>query len=389
MPMATDSQQWNPFRPTPADLARIAEDVAEIPAIQQKTRATNANLQMPDRVAHQYQIAGSKVIFRVANALPEPFQGVGLFQPGSEYIGIGRISTGLGIPHSESLPDFLGIMAAFQTTDGRRVDFLGINDSASPADNHREFMDILHATGESAGAKVPFLDQPFLAQQTVFGAALVRRMGLIKAVGALTHLTRQTTPTAHSSTAYQRYWTGVVEVGGSGGKFTFVPVVDENRFAGLRPGQRHLTEDWKTRQGAGDIEFHLLWIPFLDEARTPTQMLTNSWEENDKQLVGMIVFPQADPDAEESKLWAMLASEMGANPGNWIADAEGRIQEPATEFAVARKIAYQKSQQGRNALPPSSYQSVFQGAPIGPQLAEELRRRRQQKVSAGHEDQAP
>ena len=387
--MSINDQAWRPFRPIAADLERITGDVAEIPDIQEKSCATNENLQFPERVAHEYQIAGSKVVFKVAGELPEPLQGVGLFQPGAEHVGIGRISTGLGIPHAEYLPDFLGIMAAFQTKEGQRVDFLGINDPTSPADNHRDFMDILQATGESAGATVPFLSEPFLAQQTVFGASLLHRMGLTRAIAAVAHIARQTAPTAHSSTAFQRYWTGIAEVGGIAGKFTFVPVVDENRFAGLRPGAHHLTEDWATRQAAGDIAFGLHWIAFLDEEQTPTQLLTHPWEEDHKQLVGMIVFPQTAPDAEESQLWAILASEMGANPGNWIADRENRIREPATEFAVARKIAYQKSQQGRNALPLERYQSIFQEAVVHPDLADELRRRRQQKRDAGHVNRAP
>jgi hypothetical protein len=385
----SNDRPWQPFRPTAADLERIAKDVGEIHDIQQKACANNKDLHFPERVAHEYQIAGSKVIFKVANELPEPLRGVGLFQPSEQHLGVGRISTGLGIPHAETLPDFLGIMVAFQTKDGHRVDFLGINDPTAPADNHRDFMDILHATGESAGAEVPFVDQPFIAQQAVFGVSLLRRMGLIKAGGTVAHLTKQTTPTAHSSTAIQRFWTGIVEVGGLGGKFTFVPVVEDNHFPGLVPGARHLTEEWKLRQARGDIDFRVHWIPFLDEEKTPTQRLTLKWAEGHKQLVGTIGFPQADPDAEQTKLWAALASEMGANSGNWIADKENSVKEPATEFGVARKIAYRKSQEGRNALPPTLYQSVFRGAPIGPELAEELRKRRQQKANAGHVNQAP
>jgi len=38
-----------------------------------------------------------------------------------------------------------------------RVDFLGINDPAVPTDDHRGFMSVLHATGESAGASIPFV----------------------------------------------------------------------------------------------------------------------------------------------------------------------------------------------------------------------------------------
>jgi hypothetical protein len=374
------NDQWHPFRPTEADLERIADDVAAIPEIQTKTSEANAEMRMPDRVAHEYQIAGSKVIFKVADTLPEPLRGVGLFQPDAQHLGIGRISTGLGIPHAEFLPDFLGIMMAFQTRDGVRVDFLGINDPTAPTDNHQDFMRVLQAAADSAG-------QPFLTEQPVLFASLEFRMPL-RATGVFAHITRQTLATAKSSTAFQRYWTGIVEIGGIGSKFTFVPDSEENHLS-LQPNHRRFTEEWRARQTAGPIRFNLHWIPFLDEERTPTELLTRPWEEDHKQLVGTIEFPQIEVDSEESMLWGTLASEMGANPGNWIADAANSIPQPATEFTIARKLAYQKSQQGRDALPPDRYRSIFGCGSIGPELADELRQRRQRKVAAGHVNQAP
>ncbi len=386
---------WCPFRPSAADLEAIGKDVAEIPDIQRRILANNSDLKFLDRVAHQYQIAGSRVIFQIAKDLPEPLRDVGLFQPGAQHCGVGRISTGLGTPHVETNPDFLGIMTAFQTPEGRRVDFLGINNPTAPTDDHREFMSVLHATAESAGAKVPFVGKlgphdlaNLGVQQTEFGAALARRMGLIKAAETLLHLTKQTLPTALSNTAYQRYWTGIVEVGGTGGKFTFVPSHEENHAPDLNDGPRHLTDEWKNRQMRGDIEFQLFWIPFLSEEKTPTKTLTKAWREDHKQLVGVVVFPQADLDSENARLWAILATEMGANPGNWIADKPNSIQQPASEFGVARKIAYQKSQEGRGALEPKFYQSVFSTTQITPELAQELKRRHDAKVKAGQIDQA-
>ncbi len=391
-----DESQWCPFRPSAADLEAIGKDMAEIPDIQRKLLANDADLKFLDRVAHQYQIAGSRVVFQIANDLPEPLCGVGLFQPGAQHRGVGRISTGLGTPHVETNPDFLGIMVAFQTPDGQRVDFLGINNPTAPTDNHREFMSVLYATGESASADVPFVGKlgahEFVnlgAQQTEFGLALAHRMGVIKAGETLLHLTKQTLPTALSSTAYQRYWTGIVEVGGTGSKFTFVPTREENHAPGFHAGPRHLTDEWKNRQVRGDIEFQLFWIPFLSEEKTPTKALTQSWQENHKQLVGITVFPQTDLDSEDARLWAILATEMGANPGNWVADKLNSIQQPASEFGVARKIAYQKSQEGRSALEPNFYQSVFSTAQITPELAQELKRRHNTKLKAGHIFQAP
>jgi hypothetical protein len=210
----------------------------------------------------------------------------------------------------------------------------------------------------------------------------------LRSVGVIAHIEGQTLPTSTSSTAFQRYWTGIVEIGGIGTKFTFVPDTDENHLH-LLPNTRRFTEEWRARQGAGPIKFNLYWISFLDEERTPTRLLTRPWEEDHKQLVGTIEFPQIDVESEESMLWAALASEMGANPGNWIADAANSIPQPATEFTVARKIAYQRSQEGRDALSPDRYRSIFNGAPIDAELADELRLRRQRKVDAGHVNRAP
>lgn len=388
MPQPND---WAPFRPSAADLKATAQDVAEIPAIQQEILDKCKDLCCPDRVAHQYQIAGGKVILKIASDLPAPLQGIGLFQPGAEYTGIGRISTGLGTPHIETNPDFLGLRLAFQTRDRARVDFLAINDPKAPTDNHRDFMNLLHATGDSAGARVPLIGEwgdyqapDLAAQQTEFAIALQHRMGLVKALKTLAHLTGQTMRTFLSSTAYQQYWTGVEELGGNGCKFTMAPLRNENHPPGFRPGQHYLSEEWQRRQAAGDIEFHLYWIPFLDHERTPLGELTKGWQEDHRQLAGTVRFPQADPGSEEAHLWAILANEMGANPGNWVHDGANSIAEPATQFGVARKIAYQLSQKGRDALDPALYQSVFENAGISAELAEELRRRRDRKMHSGH-----
>ena len=394
--MYPDSFEWCPFRPNSRDLENIRRDVSEVRNIQQTIVAKNKQLHFPDRVAHQYQIAGSKVLLRVAETLPAPLRDVGLFHSGAQHFGIGRISTGLGTPHIETNPDFLGIMTAFQSPEGRRVDFLGINDPAAPTDNHKDFVDVLHATGESAAAELPFVgdfgsyDVPnLIAEQTAFGLALKDRMGWFKALRTLSHLTKQTLRTFRSSTAYQAYWTGIEEIGGTAGKFTFVPIRDENRHPPFRPGERHLSEEWTARQRSGGVEFQLYWIPFLNEEKTPTRTLTDGWEEDHKQLAGTVIFPQADPDSEEAILFAILAAEMGANPGNWIHDKEDAAREPATEFGNARKIAYQISQTGRDALEPFDYHSVFETGEIGPDLARELRRRRDSKIKMGHVNGAP
>lgn len=389
------SNDWTPFRPGPQDLERITGEVAPIPKIQAELLANHPDLKAADRGAHQYQIAGSRVELRIDDALPAALDGIGLFEPGVTRRGIARLSTGLGYPHLETDPDFLGLMAAFQTKAGQRVDFLAINDPSSPTDDHRAFISLLEATAASAGAEAPFAGKAgdldlldLAAVQTRFALAMVRALGMRDGLKALGHVLGQTLTTARSSTAWQTYWTGVVEIGGTAGKFVFVPTVDQNRLRDLQPGERHLSDEWRARQAAGDVMFRLYWLPFVSQQDTSTTRLSEPWVEQ-RHPVGQLRFPQIAADSEEAALWAALAAEMGASPSNWVRDKKGGIALPGTEFGIARQIAYQKSQEGRSVLPPADYAEVFETGRIGAALAAELRRRRAAKRAAGHHDSAP
>jgi hypothetical protein len=97
-----------------------------------------------------------------------------------------------------------------------------------------------------------------------------------------------------------------------------------------------------------------------------------------------VAFPEQDGASKDAQLWAALAAEIGANPGNWVHDRDDSIREPATEFGLARKLAYSSSQRGRNALPEELYTEVFATGEIGPELAAELERRHVAKLQAGH-----
>jgi hypothetical protein len=381
---------WKPLRPTERDFLAVGEDVAAISDIQKRTLTKCPHLHVPDRVAHQYQIAGSKVTLHVESVLPPQVEGVGLFQPGADYIGIGRISTGLGTPHNESDPDFLGLRLAFQSRPGRRVDFLSINDPTSPADDHHRFMQVLQATGDAAGAEAPHIGSlpdvhlaDLAVEQTEFALALAKRIGLA-AAPTLFHLTRQTIKATLSSTAWQTYWTGIEEINSAPCKFTLLPERDENHRPGLHPGGQHLTGDWRARQSQADVLFRLYWIPYLDENQTPTTVLTTPWHEDGKQLIGTVCFPRQDPASADAHVWAILANEMGASPANWVHDRDDTISEPSTEFGLARKLAYQNSQQGRSALEPSWYESAFSTGVISPELGAELNRRQTCKDELGH-----
>src|SRR3954447_5869048 len=259
-----------PFRPSATELARIGADVAPISDIQKKLVTNAPRLKVPDRVAHQYQVAGGKVLLRIEQTLPANFVGVGLFEPGAQYTGIGRMSTGLGCPHLETDPDFLGLMVAFQTRGGHRVDFITINDPTSPTDVHPQFIRLLEATADAAGARPLFggfgrMDLPGLTARSLrLTASLGGKRGRFTGLRIAGHVSKQTARTAFSTTAYQPYWTGIVEVGGALGKFMFKPITEENPHRAPAPGERHLSEEWRHRQARGDIEFTLHWLPFID-----------------------------------------------------------------------------------------------------------------------------
>jgi hypothetical protein len=253
-------------------------------------------------------------------------------------------------------------------------------------------MALLAATAASAGAEVPFggagqLDLGNLtATQAKLFNALRKRLGVIRATGIFLHIARQTTRTARSSSAVQTYWTGVVEASGTPGKFAFVPATVVNEHRPLRPGARYLSEDWARRVAAGDIVFDVHWIPFVSEQKTPLEKTSEAWAEDHAVHVATATFPQADAASRDARLIALLASEMGANPGNWVCvrDGEPRAAFPATTFTAGRQLAYARSQDAREVLAASAYEEFFDSGIIGPDLVIELEKRHAAKVAARH-----
>jgi hypothetical protein len=374
------------YTPTP-DERRALEQLAEQVADAQRTLVENhPQLKSPDRGAHQQQLAGGKVLLTVDAQLPKALEGLGIFQPGSgPHIGIGRMSTGLGCPHAETDPDFLGLMVAFRTGDGRRVDFITINHGSAPTDTPAEFIALLKATADAAGGEHASGLVNLFASQTRLLTGLVRHAGT-RAPAIATQVIRQTSRTTGSSSAYQPYWTGVVRARDVLGKFTFVPTRDVNTKRPAAAGKNYLSIDWRARQAASALEFRLYWIPFLSEQETPLKDLTREWAEQHKVPVGTVTFPVAAPDSMETRLQALLAAEMGANQGNWVEDdrATSASELPATEYTAARFLAYRVSQRLRHALPDEAFASFFDTGEIAPALAAELVRRYQQKRAAGH-----
>jgi hypothetical protein len=367
------------FDPTPEERRALEAIARQIPDVQQGLVRNHPQLTMPDRGAHQQQLAASKVLLTIADSLPPELDGLGVFQRSSPpRIGIGRMSTGLGCPHAETNADFLGLMVAFRTASGRRTDFVTINDPTSPTDTPEEFLALLKATADASSAE----DQ--LASQAKLVAGLIRHARHRAATIAL-HVTGQTFRTVRSTSAYQQYWTGIVRARDVLGKFTFVPTQEVRPRPGATRGPTHLTDDWRARQSAGPLEFELRWIRFLNENDTSLVDLTKAWASNHEVTVGKVTFPKTDLDASAAKLTTLLASELGANPGNWVETSETAAPAlPATRFTAARQLAYRASQDARGALAEDHYVSFFERGEISAALAGELVRRYQQKRAAGH-----
>jgi hypothetical protein len=366
------------FDPTPEQKRELEKIAAGIGPVQQTLVKNHPQLTVPDRGAHQQQIAASKVLLKVADRLPAALDGLGIFERGSSHVGIGRISTGLGCPHAETNPDFLGLMVAFRTQAGNRIDFITINDPTSPTDTPEEFLALLQATADAAATTSLF------ASQATLIASLTRHAGVVGALRIAPHVTAQTHRTVRSSSAVQQYWTGIVRAREVLGKFTFVPAIDIP-MGEARRAPNHLTQDWRNRQSDGPLQFDLRWIPFVDIRQTPTDDLTTPWAHGQEVSVGTVTFPKTDPDATTSKLTAVLAQELGANQGNWMETSDGPAAAlPATRFTAARQLAYRASQQARKVLPEDRYASFFKDGEISQELAEELVRRYQEKQAAGH-----
>ena len=369
------------FDPTPEQRRELENIANGVPAVQRTFVKNHPQLAMPDRGAHQQQLAGSKVILTVKHQLPPALDGLGVFgetDRSAPQVGIGRMSTGLGCPHAETDPDFLGLMVAFRTRSGRRVDFITINDPGSPTDTPEEFLALLQATADAAGTPSQ------LVSQTKLLASLTRHAGF-RAPAIATQVIRQTHRTVRSASAYQQYWTGIVRARDVLGKFTFVPESDVAMGADSKREPTHLTKDWRTRQSADALAFELRWIPFVNDRTTPLDDLTREWAHDHEVPVGTVVFPKTDPDTMQARLTALLASELGANPGNWE-ETPGASPStlPGTRFTAARQLAYRASQQARDVLPEATYQSFFETGEISAMLGNELIRRYQAKRAAGH-----
>ena len=190
------------YNPTPDERRALEALAEEVAGVQRTFVANHPGLAQPDRGAHQPQLGGGKVLLHVNDTLPPELAGLGIFVPtgATPRIGIGRMSNGLGCPHAETDADFLGLMVAFRAPDGRRVDFITINDPGAPTDTPEEFVALLKATADAAAGSQDGGLVNQLASQARLLAGLARHAGH-RAPAIAAQVIRQTARTSRSSTA--------------------------------------------------------------------------------------------------------------------------------------------------------------------------------------------
>ena len=94
--------------------------------------------------------------------------------------------------------------------------------------------------------------------------------------------------------------------------------------------------------------------------------------------------PENRFDTTGAKQVALLASELGANAGNWDEIPGGQAPAlAATRFTAARQLVYRASHD-RGALPEASYASFFEAGTIAPEAGRSWSARYHHKRAAGH-----
>ena len=101
--------RWCPFRPGVDELETIRKDVAEVRNIQQTILDKNKQVHFLDRVAHQYQVAGSKVLLKVAECFPRRWKTSACFTQAQSMPASAAFQRGSERRISRRIPTFSGL----------------------------------------------------------------------------------------------------------------------------------------------------------------------------------------------------------------------------------------------------------------------------------------
>ena len=286
------------------------------------------------------------------------------------------MSTGLGCPHAETDPDFLGLMVAFQARSGRRIDFVTINDPTSPTDTPEEFIALLQATADAAGAS------GLLANQARLLLSLARHAG-IRAAPIATHVTGQTRRTVRSSSAYQ-------QVPGPASCARATRSASSPSCRSTRRCRRPRTRTETVHRRLADTNGRRdRWHSSCTGSRSSTsgrRRSTISRPRGGTSTRCALARSCSRRRDRDQRIEAHRASCLGARrQSGQLAGNHRRASGGASvdRFTAARALAYRLSQQHRQALPEDSYRSFFEKGEISDALAATLIARYKEKQAAG------
>jgi hypothetical protein len=229
---------------------------------------------------------GVRIRFDVDPSLPEALR-VGFLQPGASYVGFGRLSRSQSFHARDGDRDQRGFAFRIETGDGPQ-DILLSNTPASFARDPVQFMTVATLFAESP---LP------LAAIRVFPA-----VGLGEGFRILRDLLRA--PDRSLAFTAQRYWSRTAFQIGDAAARLFVRPTSEARRVATNDDPDFLTTDLVADLRERSCSFELCAQLFVDEARTPIEDSSRTWDERVAPpiVMGTVTIPQQDlgtPEARE------------------------------------------------------------------------------------------
>jgi catalase len=299
----------------------LADEIARV----QDMNRDKAGLEHLNRTFHAKGVIGvSNATLVFDKTFPVDLQ-VDPYRPGSSFSTAVRLSNASGTPQSDTLPDMRGAAVRVRHPGGSIHDLLMTSFPASHARNARQFVQFALV---AAGPREMFQARLIEA----FGEAEARRI-----LGNIEQGVR-----ASSSLALETFWSrGAVLWGTAPVRFQLRPEAGAAALEGepTSVAADALQQEFARRLRLGAVRYRLALQRYIDEAQTPIEDGTASWEHTSPPIeVATLIVPQQDLDADDSR-WCFAEIEKTAfNP--WNAPAAFR---PLGNLNRARGVVYRAS----------------------------------------------
>jgi hypothetical protein len=274
----------------------------------------------------------AKSILAVANAkltistnIPKAFQ-VGYFRPGAEHATTVRLSNANGARRADYERDMRGAALRVKVSDDEYHDLLMTNFPVSHARDAFQFVAFARAM---AGSKLLILPR------------LILNVGLFETIRMLRNVSSGARRV--DSLALEAYWSRGAILWGTAGPVRYLlrPAEDMPKAPeASRTDPDYLHREIADRLRKGEIRFHLLLQPYVDEKQTPIEDGAVEWKESISVPIqaATLTIPQQDIDAAETRTAERLIDEQAFNPWNTTEDFR-----PLGNINRARKAVYAAS----------------------------------------------